>query len=41
MQEVAESELIKLALPTVLLSRIDELELPELDGAETDLTQTS
>ena len=36
MHEVAESKLIKIARPTVLLSHIDELKLPELDDADTD-----
>ena len=41
MHKVADSELIKLALPTVLLSCIDEIELLELDGAETDLPENN
>ena len=36
MHEVAEGELVELARPTVLLSRIKELEIPELDDAKTD-----
>ena len=36
MHEVAESKLVKIARPTVLFSRIYELELPELDDAETN-----
>ena len=36
MHEVAESKLIKLAQPTVLLSRIDELKLLEIDDAKTN-----
>ena len=34
--EVAKGELVKIALPTVLFFRIDELEIPELGDAETD-----
>ena len=36
MHEVAESKLVELTQPTVIFSRIDKLELPELDDAETD-----
>ena len=36
MNEVAEGELIELAGPTVLFSCIYELEIPELDNAETN-----
>ena len=36
MHEVEEGELVELARPTVLFSRIDELEIPELDDAKTD-----
>ena len=39
MHEVAESELAKLARPTVIFSCIDELKLPELDDAETNLPE--
>ena len=34
--EVAESELVELAQPTVTFSRIDKIKLPELDNAETN-----
>ena len=37
MHKVAEGKLVKIARPMVLFSRIDELKLPELDNAETDL----
>ena len=36
MHEVAEGELVKLAQPTVLFSRIDELELPKFNDAKTN-----
>ena len=36
MYEVAVSKLVKLAQPTVLFSRIDKIELPDIDDAETD-----
>ena len=36
MHEVAEGKLVDLAQPTMILSRIDEIELPELDNAETE-----
>ena len=36
MQKVAKGELIELTRPTVIFSRIDELELPDIDDAETD-----
>ena len=39
MYEVVERELVKLAQPTVIFYRIDKLELPELDDAETDLPE--
>ena len=39
MHEVAEGKLFKLTRPTVLFSHIDELKLPELDDAETDLPE--
>ena len=35
MHEVSEGELVELARPTVLFSRINELELPELDNSKT------
>ena len=38
--EVAEGELVKLALPTVIFSCIYDLELPELDDAETKSPET-
>ena len=37
--EVSEGELVKLARPTVILSCIDELKLPELEDAETNLPE--
>ena len=37
--KVAEGELVKLAQPTVFFSRIDELKIPELDNAETNLPE--
>ena len=36
MHEVAEGDLVKLAGPMVIFSRIDELKLPDLDNAKTD-----
>ena len=36
MHEVAESELVELTRPTMLFSCINELELPDIDDAETD-----
>ena len=36
MHEVAEGDLAELARSTVLFSRINKLEIPELDNAETD-----
>ena len=36
MHKVAEGELIKIARPTMLFSRMDELKIPELDNDETD-----
>ena len=36
MHKVAEGEIFGLARPTVIFSRIDELEIPELNDAETD-----
>ena len=36
MNEVTVRKLVELTEPTVLFSRIDKLELPELDNAETD-----
>ena len=41
MHEVAEGELVKIARPTVLFSRINELEIPDLDNVKTDLTETT
>ena len=39
MHEVAEGKLVELARKTVLLYRIDELKLPEIDDAETNLSE--
>ena len=39
MNEVAEGELVELPRPTVFLSCINELKIPELDDAETDPTE--
>ena len=36
MHKVVESELVELAQPTVIVSCIDELELPDLNDAETE-----
>ena len=36
MHKVVEGKLVKLAQPTLIFSHIDELEIPELDDAETD-----
>ena len=38
MHKVAEGDVVKLAGPTVLFSRIDEIEIPDLNNAETDVT---
>ena len=35
MHKVSEGELFKLAQPTVIFSRIDEIEIPEINNAET------
>ena len=40
MHEVAEGDLVELARPMVLFSLIDELKLPELDNAKTDLPES-
>ena len=34
--EVAEGEIVELTRATVLFSRIDKLEIPELNDADTD-----
>ena len=39
MHEVVEGELDAIAQPTVLFSHTDELKIPELANAETDLTK--
>ena len=39
MHQVAEGELNTIARPAVLFSRIDELEIPGLDDAETNLPE--
>ena len=36
MTEVAEGEIVKLARPTVIFYRIDELKIPELEDANTE-----
>ena len=36
MHEVVESNLVKLARPTVLFSSIDEIKLPEINDAKTN-----
>ena len=36
MHEVAEGDLVELARPTVIFFRINKLEIPELENAETD-----
>ena len=39
MHKVAESDLVKLAIPTIIFSCIDKLRLPELNNSETNPTE--
>ena len=39
MHEVAEVDLVKIARSTVMFSRIDEIEIPDLADAKTDLLE--
>ena len=41
MHNIAESEIFKIAQPTVIFSCIDKLELPELDDADIEPPKTS
>ena len=41
MHKVVEGDLVEIALPKLLFSHIDEIELPELDDAKTDPTENT
>ena len=39
MNEVSEGKFVELARPRLLISRINELEIPELENAKTNLPE--